>query len=69
MKDIKQKIKEYDEVYLFDLSAEKRNDLLKICFDENKLVYFTTKLSDMELRTAGLAQDGKYRFFIDNQVG
>jgi len=63
MKDIKQKIKEYDEVYLFDLSAEKRNDLLKICFDENKLVYFTTKLSDMELRTAGLAQDGETPIF------
>ena len=43
-------------MYLFDLSAEKRNDLLKICFKTNRPVYFTTKLSDMELRAAGLAQ-------------
>ena len=63
MEIIKQKIKEYDEVYLFDLSAEKRNDLLKICFKTNRPVYFTTKLSDMELRAAGLAQDGETPIF------
>ena len=45
------------------ISAEKRNDLLKICFKTNRPVYFTTKLSDMELRAAGLAQDGETPIF------
>lgn len=60
---IKEKITKCDEVYLYDISAVKRNDLLKICFAGQKPVYFTTKLSDMELRIAGLAQDGDTPLF------
>lgn len=52
------KIMKCDEVYLYDLSAQRRNDMLKFCFYNHKPVYFTCKLSDMELRSAAIAQDG-----------
>lgn len=48
-----------DEVYLYDLPAESRNDCLKLCFKYGIPVFFSTKLSDVELRTAILAQDGE----------
>lgn len=54
---LREKILETDVVYLYDIPAEQRNDLLKLCFELEKPVFFTTKLSDMELRTASLAQD------------
>ncbi len=69
MELIDENIKACDEVYLFDLSAEKRNDLLKKCFDYNKPVYFTAKLSDMELRSASLAQDGDMPVFYWSGYG
>lgn len=62
-------IKACDEVYLFDLSAEMRNDLLKKCFAYNKQVYFTVKLSDMELRSASLSQDGDMPVFYWSGYG
>ncbi len=58
MEQIRERIAKCDEVYLCDISVGKRNDLLKICLVNQKPVYFTSKISDMELRTAGLAQDG-----------
>ncbi len=58
------KIEECDEVYLYDLSAQKRNDMMKICFYNHKPVYFTCKLSDMELRSAAIAQDGDKLIFF-----
>ena len=59
-----EKIEECDEVYLYDLSAQKRNDMMKICFYNHKPVYFTCKLSDMELRSAAIAQDGDKLIFF-----
>lgn len=59
------KIMECDEVYLYDMSAQKRNDMLKFCFYNHKPVYFTCKLSDMELRSAAIAQDGDKLIFYN----
>lgn len=63
------KIMECDEAYLYDLSAQKRNDMMKCCFYNHKPVYFTCKLSDMELRSAAIAQDGdKLIFYKDSST-
>lgn len=61
--DILKKILECDETYLYDLSAQRRNDMMKMCFYNHKPVYFTCKLSDMELRSAAIAQDGDKLIF------
>ena len=41
-----------DCVILFDLHTDSRNDLLKICFENNVRAYSTTKISDVLVRGA-----------------
>ena len=41
------KIKDSDEVLLYDISTEKRNDILKYCYSNSKKVYITPKISDI----------------------
>lgn len=57
------------EIYLYDLPAVQRNDMLKECFKYNKPVFFTSKISDMELRTAKVAQDGDVALFYRSAHG
>lgn len=63
LSDIRKYIMKNDEIYLHDIASENRNDCLKICFECNKPVYFTSKISDMELRTAAVTQDGESPLF------
>lgn len=49
---IKKKILEYDAVVLNDIPTEKRNDILKYCFEENVRVYFVPKISDVFVKGA-----------------
>lgn len=55
---LEQEIEKFDSVYLVDISAELRNDLMKICYEKGKLVFFTTKVSDVLLKASGITQDG-----------
>ena len=57
LQELYSRILENDIVYLWDVSAERRNDLLKFCYENEKLVYSTAKLSDVLLRSSGIAQD------------
>lgn len=50
---LKEKISQYAYVLFFDISSEKRNDLLKYCYMNNIEVYMTSKLSDTIIRSAG----------------
>ena len=45
-------IAKYDAVVVNDLPAEEKNKVLKLCFDMNKRVYFTPKISDIIVRGA-----------------
>lgn len=49
---IKKKILEYDAIILNDIPSEKRNDILKFCFEENVRVYFVPKISDVFVKGA-----------------
>lgn len=60
---IREKLLQADTVYLYDINASRRNYWMKYCFQIGKPVFFTTKLSDMELRSAVLAQDGDVPVF------
>lgn len=66
---LRNRIRESEAIYLYDVSAVRRNDLLKCCFELEKPVYFSAKLSDVELRTSQLAQDGDSPIFFCKQYG
>lgn len=45
-------IKEAESVIIYDVHSEKRNKILKICFENNIRAYTTTKVSDILVRGA-----------------
>lgn len=49
---IEDMIMEYDAVILCDIPSERKNDILKICFNSSKRTYITPKLSDIIIRGA-----------------
>lgn len=52
MSVITELIDEFDAVIICDVPSEKKNDILKICFDRSKRTYVTPKLSDIIIRGA-----------------
>lgn len=60
---------QYDSVYLVDLPAQERNDWLKLCYEKDKTVYTTVKLSDILIRTSGFAQDRDQLVFYCTKFG
>ena len=67
---LKEKISEYTYVMLFDVSSEKRNELLKFCYMHNIEVYMTSKLSDTIIRSAGnvLLFDSPLLHMVNNDM-
>lgn len=67
---LKQKISEYSYVLLYDISSEKRNDILKYCYQNNIEVYMTSKLSDTIIRSAGnvLLFDSPLLHMVNNEM-
>lgn len=67
---LKEKISEYTYVMLYDVSSEKRNELLKYCYMHNIEVYMTSKLSDTIIRSAGnvLLFDSPLLHMINNDM-
>lgn len=49
---ISEKMLQYDAVILNDVSAERRNDILKFCYDHSIRVYVVPKITDVILRGA-----------------
>lgn len=45
--EIKAELNNYDAVLINDVPSEVRNDILKLCFDNDKRVYFTPKIADI----------------------
>lgn len=58
LSEIEKKIDLCDAVYLVDISSENRNELIKICYEKEKIVFITTKLSDILIKASGITQDG-----------
>lgn len=50
--ELKSEIQKYDAVLVNDLPARVKNQILKICFDMDKRVYFIPKLSDVIIRSS-----------------
>ena len=49
---LRREIKKYDAVVCDDISSFERNFILKICFDMDKRVYFTPKISDIIVKSS-----------------
>ncbi|MBQ5484944.1 MAG: sugar transferase, partial [Lachnospiraceae bacterium] len=47
MEKITEEIQKYDAVLINDVPSELKNKILKLCFDQQKRVYFTPKISDI----------------------
>lgn len=62
-------LKKYDAVYLFDIPAQQRNDWLKLCYEKDITVYTTAKLSDILMRSSGIAQDRDRPVFYCTKFG
>lgn len=67
---IKDKMSKYSYVLFYDVSSEKRNELLKYCYMHNIEVYMTSKLSDTIIRGAGnvLLFDSPLLHMINNDM-
>ena len=52
LEKVVEKIKDYDAVLINDIPSEVRNDIIKACFDTEKRVYFTPKISDILIKGA-----------------
>jgi len=52
LEKIEEAVKESEGVIIYDVHAEMRNKLLKICFENNIRAYATTKISDVLVREA-----------------
>ena len=51
-KELHRYIEQYDAVLINDVPAHEKNLILKICFDNNKRVYFIPKISDIIVKTS-----------------
>ncbi len=49
---IRQEMRDYDAVVLNDITARKRNDILKLCYETGMRVYVVPKVSDIIVRGA-----------------
>lgn len=49
---IEDMINEFDAVIVCDVPSERKNDILKICFNASKRIYITPKLTDIIIRGA-----------------
>lgn len=45
-------IEQYDAVLINDIPSKEKNDIIKLCFAENKAVYFVPKISDILVRSS-----------------
>ncbi len=52
IEEITKRIEKYDCIVIYDVHSEQRNKILKICFENDKRVYTTTKVSDILIRGA-----------------
>lgn len=55
--EIEKCIEQHEVVYLVDIHSQQRNLLMKICYEKEKLVFITTKLSDILIKASGITQD------------
>lgn len=57
MSELERYIEQHEVVYLVDIRSQQRNLLMKICYEKEKLVFITTKLSDILIKASGITQD------------
>ncbi|MBE6016593.1 MAG: sugar transferase [Lachnospiraceae bacterium] len=66
---IKQRISEYESILISDIPAQRRNDLVKYCYEIGKRVYMLPKLSDILIRSASDVHVGDTQIFLLKNYG
>lgn len=62
-------IRSHEVIYLNGVSAERRDQLIKICYENERIVYSTARLSDVLLRSSGISQDYDTPVYFFHQFG
>ncbi|MCR5101131.1 MAG: sugar transferase [Butyrivibrio sp.] len=52
LSNIRDEIKKYDAVLINDLDSEIKNDIIKICYDIDKRIYYVPKISDIIMKSS-----------------
>ncbi len=66
---IKKRISEYESILISDIPAQRRNDLVKYCYEIGKRVYMLPKLSDILIRSASDVHVGDTQIFLLKNYG
>ena len=66
---IKKRIDIYESIMISDLTAKRRNDILKYCYEEGKRVYLLPKLTDIIIRSATDVHVGDTQIFLLKNYG
>ena len=69
MEVIRSRIAEYESILISDIPAQRRNDLLKYCYEIDKRVYMLPKLSDILIRSASDVHVGDTQIFLLKNYG
>lgn len=56
-------ISEYDRIYILDVAAERRNEIMKLCMKVEKPVYCISKISDVMIQGGYTVKNGDKPFF------
>ncbi len=52
LNDVREEIQKYDAVLINDISSEIKNDIIKICYDIDKRIYYVPKISDIIMKSS-----------------
>lgn len=66
---LRERIDAYESVLISDIPAERRNDILKYCYDHNKRVYMLPKISDILIRSASDVHVADMQIFLLKNFG
>lgn len=69
METIRKRIDNYESVLISDITATKRNDIFKYCYERGKRVYLLPKLTDIIIRSGTDVHVGDTQIFLLKNYG
>ena len=66
---IKKRIDQYESILISDIPAERRNDIVKYCYEIGKRVYMLPKISDILIRSGSDVHVGDTQIFLLKNYG
>lgn len=63
LNEMEEVISKFDRIYILDIPAERRNEILKLCLKNEKPVYCNSKISDIMIQGGYTVKQGDKPFF------